>query len=160
MREAAAAERPASAGGPGFIATAFGAPPPAGGPPAGGSPFAINLQPAVDLRELDDASLHAALAKTPRDVPALLGVLDGLTGGDLAADLPLSILSQVTEHVAALSKRKAPKLLQQKRAFVRGWHTDTRQLLGGNGAARRRPDGSSATGPRTPRRSSRSSTRG
>ena len=76
---------------------------------------------------------HAALAKTPRDVPALLGVLDGLTGGDLAADLPLSILSQVTEHVAALSKRKAPKLLQQKRAFVRGWHTDTRQLLGGNG---------------------------
>ena len=68
-------------------------------------------------------------------MPALLGVLDGLTGGDLAADLPLSILSQVTEHVAALSKRKAPKLLQQKRAFVRGWHTDTRQLLGGNGGS-------------------------
>ena len=25
--------------------------------------------------------------------------------------------------------------LQQKRAFVRGWHTDTRQLLGGNGGS-------------------------
>ena len=59
--------------------------------------------------------------------------LDEHTGGDLAADRPLSVLSQVTEHVAALSKRKAPKLLQQKRAFVRGWHTDTRQLLGGGG---------------------------
>ena len=59
--------------------------------------------------------------RTPRDVAALVSMLDNLTGGDPTEDLPLGALQEATKHVATFSRKAAPKLIQQKRNFVRGW---------------------------------------
>ena len=43
----------------------------------------------------DDDELARMLAQTPRDTNGMLRVLESLTGGDPASDLPLSALSTV-----------------------------------------------------------------
>ena len=87
-----------------------------GGPPASPAPGAE--EPPLNL------------TKTPRDNAALLEVLETLTKGDPSTELPLGLLNTVTRHVSVLSKRAAPKLLMQKRQFVRGWHIDERTRRG------------------------------
>ena len=66
--------------------------------------------------------------KTPRDGSGLYNMLEALTGGNLDFELPLAALQEVTKHVATISRKAAPKLIQQKRAFVRGWHEENRKL--------------------------------
>lgn len=68
--------------------------------------------------------------RTPRDVAALVSMLDNLTGGDPKEDLPLAALQEATKHVATFSRKAAPKLIQQKRNFVRGWYEEQRELSG------------------------------
>ena len=75
-------------------------------------------------------SADPASLKTPRDGDGLLRMLENLTGGDPDMELPLAALQEVTKHVATFSRKNAPKLIQQKRAFVRGWHEEQRRLRG------------------------------
>ena len=62
-------------------------------------------------------------------------MLETLTNGNPEADLPLAALNTVAKHVSTISARKAPSLIMQKRHFVRGWHQDARNRLGGGGGA-------------------------
>ena len=39
----------------------------------------------------------ADILETPRDGPALLNILDGVTGGDPSSDLPLSMLQTMAK---------------------------------------------------------------
>ena len=68
--------------------------------------------------------------KTPRDSDGLLAMIDSFTGGDSSADLPLAALQEVTKHVATISRKAPPRLVQQKRQFVRGWYEDELRLRG------------------------------
>ena len=86
---------------------------------------------------LPDASDPATL-KTPRDPNGLYQMLETLTGGNIDFELPLAALQEVTKHVATISRKAAPKLIQQKRAFVRGWHEENKRLhMPGGGGVRR-----------------------
>ena len=84
----------------------------------------------------DPASL-----KTPRDNNGLLNMLDALTGGNVEHELPLAALQEVTKHVATLSRKAAPKLIQQKRAFVRGWHDEQKRLANAGAMGGQMPTG-------------------
>jgi hypothetical protein len=68
--------------------------------------------------------------RTPRDKAALLRMLDNIMGGDPETELPLASLQELTKHVAALSRKQPPRLVQQKRQFVRGWYEDEMKLQG------------------------------
>jgi hypothetical protein len=89
--------------------------------------------------------------KTPRDGSGLYNMLEALTGGNLDFELPLAALQEVTKHVATISRKAAPKLIQQKRAFVRGWHEENRKLNqpGGGGLRRQHSaDGAVSAAPK------------
>ena len=69
-------------------------------PAAGGGMGVSPLGPVAGLGRGggggdDDDELARMLAQTPRDTNGMLRVLESLTGGDPASDLPLSALSTV-----------------------------------------------------------------
>ena len=73
---------------------------------------------------------------------------EALTGGNLDFELPLAALQEVTKHVATISRKAAPKLIQQKRAFVRGWHEETRKLNQGGLRRQHSADGAVSAAPK------------
>ena len=101
---------------------------PSTAPAAGVSP--LGLGGGLHGGGYEEDELERQLARTPRDSSGMLQILEGLTGGDPAAEIPLAMLSTICRHVGVISKRRVPKLVAQKRNFVRGWHTDMRSQLG------------------------------
>ena len=80
-------------------------------------------------------------------------MLEQLGLADPRIELPLATLQEVTKHVATFSRKSAPKLVQQKRQFVRGWYEDQVKLSGyggrgGGGGG----GGGGGRGPSPPRR--------
>jgi hypothetical protein len=110
-----------------------------GGMPTGAPPM---IGGGGGMASMGGGDMDAGGLKTPRDRNGLLAMLDNLTGGNVDHELPLAALQEVTKHVASVSRKAAPKLIQQKRAFVRGWHEEQIKLNSSAGSARRVGSGS------------------
>ena len=67
-------------------------------------------------------------------------MLESVTGGDPQTELPLHVLQAVCRHVSTISKRNVPKVVAQKRLFVRGWHEDARSQWAVNARGRKSVD--------------------
>lgn len=71
---------------------------------------------------------------TPRNNEGMLGILHSHLGGDPDANVPLATLNELTRHVATMSKKAAPKLMVQKRTFVKNYYEDLMAQHGRGGA--------------------------
>ena len=93
--------------------------------------------------------------ETPRNNEGLLGLLHTKLGGDPEAQVPLATLNELTRHVATFSRKAAPKLMVQKRTFVKNYYEDLMSQHGGgagggNGAHDPRRGGDGGGGGGTP----------
>ena len=71
--------------------------------------------------------------RTPRNNEGLLTMLHQQMGGNPDAQVPLATLNELTRHVATFSKKAAPKLMVQKRTFVKNYFQELAQQFGGGG---------------------------
>lgn len=71
-------------------------------------------------------------APTPRDTASLLSMLDGLTGGssDAVETLPLRSLQTAAQAIAAVTLKRVPTPVRQKRFFVSSWYAEARKASG------------------------------
>ena len=86
------------------------------------------------------------MVRTPRDAESLFQVLQAHGCGEPGVELSLAALQELTKHVASVSRRSAPRLINQKRQFVRGWYEDHAKRRGRSPAA----GAGSAAGARSP----------
>ena len=78
--------------------------------------------------------------KTPRDAQSLMAMLDEMTGGNTEAvhTLPLRSLQTAAQAISAVTSKRIPTPVRQKRVFVSTWYAEARRTSGLVPTARQR----------------------